>query len=170
MSTGCEFHADALADRAAGRLEAARAARLEEHLATCAECREDLAVLELVDRARAVPPVGLEERIRAAARQAAGEPREPSSGPVAPARRRTGGRWVPWAVPLAVAAGLATVWLGVPDRPAPIPDDLEADATPLAAEAPFGTWPAAGADVAGDPVLSELSAEDLELLLEEMEP
>ncbi|MBW3554917.1 MAG: zf-HC2 domain-containing protein [Gemmatimonadetes bacterium] len=167
MSTGCEFHADALADLAAGRLEADRAARVREHLATCAACREDLEVLTIVSRAEATPPEGLEDRIRAAAREVAQE----GQGRTAPAvRARRPSRWRPWALPLAAAAGLATLWVGVLGRDADSDDRFEADALALAAEAPFGAWPAAGPVVAGDPVLSELSTEDLERLLEEMEP
>jgi hypothetical protein len=35
--------------------------------------------------------------------------------------------------------------------------------------APYGTWPADGLIVAGDPMLSELSLEELEYLLQELE-
>lgn len=168
MRTGCEFQADALADLAAGRLEADRAARVREHLATCAACREDLEVLTIVSRAEATPPEGLEDRIRAAAREVAQEAGQGRTAPTVRARRPSG--WRPWALPLAAAAGLATLWVGVLGRDADLDDRFEADALTLAAEAPFGAWPAAGPVVAGDPVLSELSAEDLELLLEEMEP
>ena len=65
---------------------------------------------------------------------------------------------------------LAAIWVGVVDR-GPSATEPDEEAT-LAAEtyAPYGTWPADGPEVAGEPVLTGLSADDLELLLEEMQP
>lgn len=185
MSTGCEFHGEALADLAAGRLESAREPAVREHLSTCADCREDLEALRTVARAAAVPPAGLEARIRAAVRAAAGEageaegvgsPRDAAAGALSIAPSGGGGRrrlaWRPWALPLAAAAGVAAIWLGLLDGgPGPDPDPgPEVEAILAADYAPYGAWPAGGAEVAGEPVLTELSADDLELLLEEMQP
>ena len=166
MSTGCEFHADAMADLATGRLEPAREARVREHLAACASCSDDFEVLSLVARSRAAPPEGLEARIRAAVRgAAAGSPRPTLAMPP-----RRG--WRPWALPLAAAAGLALIWIGVPERTPPAADPVAPEAVVVgsAVEEPYGAWPADGPEVAGEPVLSELSDGDLELLLEEMQP
>ncbi|HUG40939.1 MAG TPA: zf-HC2 domain-containing protein [Longimicrobiales bacterium] len=166
MSTGCEFHADALPDLAAGRLEPARAARVREHLPECARCREELALLTRIAHARVTPPAGLEARIRTAVREGTG-------GPTVARRRPRGGAWRPWALPLAAAAGLALLWIGVPDRRPGAegsPDAPEAVALAADADHPYGAWPATGTVVAGDLVLSELTTEDLQTLLEEMEP
>lgn len=174
MSTRCEFHGDALAELAAGRLGTAREGPLREHLADCAECRADLEALRAVANAAAVPPAGLEARIRAAVREAAAgggasEPASAGEGIAGGRVRWRRGAWRPWAVPLAAAAALAVLWVGVVER-GPAAVEPEGEVT-LAADlyAPYGAWPADGAEVAGEPVLTELSADDLELLLEEMQ-
>lgn len=167
MNTGCEFHADALVDHAAGRLAGERARRLEEHLAGCAECRESLAVILAVRSAPLPVPDGLESRIRTAVRTTPTSDR-PARAVDEPRTVGAPFRWRPWALPLAAAAALAVVWVGIGDigwpggagdDPIVVPEDYE----------PYGTWPAADGIVAGDPLLSELSVEDLERLLEEMD-
>lgn len=167
MSRDCAFHADALAGLAGGRLDPRREARVREHLASCAACRDDLAVLTAIARAEAAPPAGLEARIRDAVRQAAGSAAGPAGGALGISRRRPGARWRPWSLPLAAAAALALAWVGLVDRSEPAAEDA---ATLAAAYAPYGAWPAEGPEVAGAPVLAELSAEDLELLLHRMDP
>lgn len=175
MSTRCEFHGDALAELAAGRLAPAREGPLREHLSACAECRADLEALRAVASAAAAPPAGLEARIRVAVREAAAGgsgASELGSGEeriVRGAGRPRPAAWRPWALPLAAAAALAAIWVGVVDR-GPSAAEPDEEAT-LAADtyAPYGTWPADGPEVAGEPVLTGLSADDLELLLEEMQ-
>jgi anti-sigma factor RsiW len=151
MNTGCEFHADALIERAAGALDEARGEHLDAHLAECPDCA---ASLETIAALRAAPleiPAGLEARIR---------------GAVAP-QRRARARWRPWAVPLAAAAALVVLWIGVglPDG-----NGTLADASLAVFEDydPYGAWPADGLIIAGEPLLSELSVAELERLLEEM--
>lgn len=166
MSTECERYEDRLADVAAGRVDAGPG--LHDHLRACGRCREELELLRAVAGAGVEPPEGLEARIRTAVRAAVARP--DATPQVLPLRRR----WAPrrrWALPLAAAAAVAALWVGVlSDRGAD--GDAVQPETTLAAEwdDPLGAWPAVGGEVAGEPVLSELSAEELEALLEEMAP
>jgi anti-sigma factor RsiW len=174
MSGGCEFYADALADRAAGALDQERAARLDTHLAECPDCS---AALETVRALRAAPleiPAGLEARIRSAVREAARPSAQPIEVGVGAASReartpyafRAG--WRRWALPLAAAAALAALWIGVG-----LPGGQDTPEDPLFAVFedydPYGAWPADGLIIAGEPLLSELSVDELERLLQEME-
>lgn len=185
MSTGCEFYSDALADKALGRLEPGRAEPVERHLETCQECRDALGVMRQV-RSTPIPvPEGLEARLQAAVRGAMADSgraaAETRPGPVADTGRRGPGRGavVPvgmgfrrrWALPLAAAAVLAALWFGVgPDGPSSTEADPDAGSVVTVEEyEPYGSWPASGDVVAGELVLSELSVEELERLLEEME-
>ena len=178
MSHGCERYEDALLERAAGRLDSGPVERLDAHLADCAECREALLVIRAVAGHPPAAPANLEAGILAAvrsARPAAGEveapapafkPRAPSRGRDEPRPTRRFG-WVRparWAVPLAAAAVVALVWI----RPGNGPGTGVADGAELDYE-PYGSWPASNGLVAGEPVLSELTVEELERLLEEME-
>ncbi|NIP78216.1 MAG: hypothetical protein GWM90_03045 [Gemmatimonadetes bacterium] len=167
MSTGCEFYADALADLAAGRLGPVEAGRVEAHLAVCSDCREALDVIRTLRAA----PVDLPDRLEARIRRAVRAGGAPAAGPADPGRHRNrkGLRhgWRPWALPLAAAAGLAA-WLGVGQLVGPtgVPEE-ELEVT--AEYDPYGAWPASDGVVAGEPVLSDLSVEELEALLEELE-
>lgn len=158
MNVGCDFHGDALADLELGRLSVERAREVEDHLAACQECRASLPTIQAV-RANAVQvPEGLESRIRDAVGRSSG--RVPSR---VPSRS--------WAALLAAAAALAVVWLGVGRDPGIAPEavpDTGAEAM-VEGHQPYGSFPAWDGVVAGDPVLSDLSVEELERLLEEME-
>ena len=178
MSTGCEFYADALVELAGGRLESGRARQVETHLEACGDCRASLAVIEAVQRAAVEVPAGLEVRLQAAVRDPArsdapaavtltGDPGRSPVGSERPTRPKT--RWWPgggaWALPLAAAAALA-VWLGAELL---APPNNESTGEVAAEVEPYGAWPASDGVVAGELVLSELSVEELEALLEEME-
>lgn len=184
MSMGCGFDGDLLADRAAGRLDPRRAREVDAHVATCGECRRSIEVIHAVRASTIQVPEGLEARIQEAVRSAAGadalpesdspavghEPRSPHS-----LRRRFGwSRSRAWALPVAAAAALAVLWLGLGQDRALTPGDgggVEAavEAMEAAEYEPYGAWPASDGVVAGDLVLSDLSVEELELLLEELE-
>lgn len=176
MSTGCGFHADALAEHAAGRLDPDRRHRLEAHVADCEACRDALEVMRLV-RAHPTPvPSGLESRIRrSVAERLADGPVESVRGSRARQHPAAGGGrgpgWRRWGMPLAAAAGLAVAWLGVTEvRDAdPGPSDADGVATVDIDYEPYGAWPASDGMVAGEPLLGELTEEELEELLEEME-
>ena len=169
MSEGCGFYGDALVDLERGRLGGERARRVERHAAGCAECRDALEVIRVVRRRPAPVPAGLEGRIRAAVRRATREPEEavPTGSPSAGSKSawRVGRRV--WALPLAVAAALA-IWLGG-GLTGTDTDAGDASADVVTEYDPYGSWPATDGVVAGDVVLSELSVEELEALLEEME-
>lgn len=172
MSRGCEFFADALVDHAAARLSPARAVHVEAHLADCRECSEELAVLRRLLSAPAAIPAGLAARVRYAARAEARRARSGAAVDPAPVRRPGRGRprWVPWALPVAAAAALALIWAGLGE---PGLRSGGGDGIDLAAAAeyePFGAWPASDGLVAGDPVLTDLSVEELQNLLEDMRP
>ena len=172
MSRGCDFYADALVELARGQLGAGRVDRVERHLAECAECRSALEAIHAVRSAPAPVPEGLERRIQAAVRREATAPqtapqtapadRDPTPG----AESRGSWRgWRAWALPLAAAAALA-IWLGGSELLSP--DAGAPDAVDVAEYEPYGEWPASDAIVAGDLVLSELSVDELEAILEEM--
>jgi len=175
MSGECEFNGDRLLRQAAGRLDPEERAGLDAHLVDCDTCRSELSVLTALRAAAPGPPAGLEARIRAAVRAelrreapagaVTADARRPRVQPVPRGRRRS---WrVAWALPLAAAAALALVWVGVrapwTDAGGPTVEVTLADDY-----APYGTWPASDGLVAGEPVLSDLSVEELERLLEEM--
>lgn len=168
MSTGCEFYADALAEHAAGRLDRERAARVDAHLASCSDCRQALDVVRALRAAPLEIPKDLEARIRSAVDPVMAPSRRPERFRQAAPARGSRWSWRPWALPVAAAAGLAAAWLGIGQLASPEgrPDtDVE-----LSAEYdPYGAWPGSDGVLAGEPVLSELTEEELEALLEEME-
>lgn len=165
MNTGCEFYADALVDRAAGRLETEREEWLDSHLADCADCAASLRALEALRAAPLAVPAGLEARVKAAVRDAS------APTPAIDVGIRTAGSapWRAWALPLAAAAALVGIWLGVGGPDARPGNGDEVAVFAMDDTDPYGAWPADGLIVAGDPLLSELSVEELEYLLEELE-
>ena len=176
MSTGCEFYGDALVELARGELEPGRAERVEAHLETCDACRAELAGVRAVRESPAPVPEGLDARLRAAVAErldsgARGAERSTGSTPrpVAGSRPRSPWQgWRIWALPAAAAAAL-TLWVG---GALVLPSDGggPTETTALTAEYdPYGVWPTADGVVAGDVVLSELTVEELEALLEEMQ-
>ncbi len=171
MSTGCEFYTDALVELARGDLEPERVDRVEAHLAECRDCRETLEAIRLVQGAPAPMPEDLETRIREAVRGDATERSVRVEAPtirLAPRRRWSG--WRAWSLPLAAAAALV-IWLGAENILAPGNGTSEPTTTEAAVAEydPYGAWPASDGVVAGDMVLSELSVDELEALLEEMQ-
>lgn len=177
MSRGCEFYADALIEHAAGRLDEERAARVDAHVADCAACADTLRVITALKASPAPVPVQLEARIRAAVRDVAGvgATEAPTPVPVASAARpsvsghRRWVRWRPLTLPLAAAAAMAGLWIGVGMPGIGTTDPLGTAVAVLDDDEPYGAWPADGLIVAGDPLWSELSVEELEYLLQEME-
>ena len=170
MSTGCEFYGDALVELARGGLEPERVQRVEAHLAECEACRADLAVIRAVESAPAAVPEGLQSRIREAVRGGAERSAPVADAPGVRTRRAPVWHgWRPWALPVAAAAALA-LWLGAAELVGP---GAESGASDVAVEAveydPYGAWPGSSGVVAGEVVLSELSVEELEALLEELD-
>jgi anti-sigma factor RsiW len=167
MSTGCEFFADALIERAAGTLDRERNARLSAHLAECPDCTAALATVATLRASPLEVPPGLEARIRSAVREAARPAVQPADAMAAPPRG-SHARWRSWALPLAAAAALVVLWIGIglPDGGDTLPD---ASFPVFEGYEPYGAWPADGLIIAGEPLLSELSVEELERLLQELE-
>lgn len=171
MNRGCEFYTDALVELTRGALEADRAERMEAHLATCEDCRGALEAIRAVEAARAPVPEGLEARIQAAVREEVAGTASVEDGPstIELKRRRAWSGWRAWALPVAAAAGLA-LWIGASDLLSPAAGPARDAAEEVVDEYdPYGAWPATDGVVAGDLVLSELSVQELEALLEEME-
>jgi anti-sigma factor RsiW len=168
MSRGCEFFADALVERAAGTLDRERDARLAAHLAECPDCMAALATIATLRAAPLEIPPGLEARIRSAVREATRPTVQPAEAVAGAAPRGIPPRWRSWALPLAAAAALAALWIGIG---LPGGNDTLSDASFAVFEdyEPYGAWPADGLIIAGEPLLSELSVEELERLLQEME-
>jgi anti-sigma factor RsiW len=171
MNERCEFFMDALAERVTGGLEPDRRARLDAHLADCAECRDALRSVQALKAAPLVVPAGLEARIRSAVREVAAAPEGRPAVHVDGARvsRPRFGRWRPWALPLAAAAAAAGVWLGIGAPGMGRGEPALNGGLVFDEYDPYGAWPADGVFVAGQPVLSELSVEELERLLRELE-
>lgn len=167
MSPHCGEVVDRLPDWSAGRLGAAEAEELAEHLAGCASCAAESALLGSLVATRPVPPPDLAARILAAARSDAGR-----AAARAPTPRRDR-RWTPaWALSAAAVLALALGTLTHrPKETAPAPPI----ATTLG-EVPVedglavenAVWISDDGVVAGAPVLNELSDENLVALLEEM--
>lgn len=171
MSTGCEFYADALVQLARGGLEPERTDRVEAHLAECEVCRGDLAVIRAVESALAPAPEGLESRIREAVRRGASHNAPMVDAPPSLIGRRPArpGWQRAWALPMAAAAALA-LWLGAAELLSPAAEPGASDVGVDAVEYDlYGAWPGSTGVVAGEVVLSELSVEELEALLEELD-
>jgi len=125
-----------------GRLDAAERRELEEHLAACARCRDQLAALEAareaVREALETPPLppGLEVRILDRLDR---EDAERRSAPAAPPRWPAAGRWLPVAAGLAAATLLFWFLRGAPEPRTfdPVAAAAEAHAG-LAASLPAG--------------------------------
>lgn len=159
----CAEVQDRLPDRAAGRSPARDREVLDRHLATCEECREMLATLELLAASRPAVPAGLEARIQAAVHEALDAPPARVGAGASPVRRP----WFrpAWAIPAAAVLALA---VGLPVVLSQ--DDGEPVTGVLAlADGETGLWFDDDLMVAGAPALSELSDEALAELLEEFE-
>jgi anti-sigma factor RsiW len=152
--TVCADVADRLPNWVAGRLPADQAARVAEHVGSCADCASQAATVHAVLAARAPVPADLAARTLAALRAAEAEPR-------AVPRRRTR-RWTSWvgsaAAVLVLAVGTFVLRQGDPGEV----DDLGP------AVVDESVWITDDGIVAGAPVLDDLSDDALATLLEEM--
>lgn len=168
-SMSCEMVRDTLPALVATTLPAEPRRRLEEHLADCAACRAELALVTAVRSDRAKVPPGLHARVVTAVQ-----------------RRRSPRRWAP--THLAVAASVALLLLtgALVARVLQTTPPSIRGATPAPAVATANAAPAVyGEDVpatsligwtsGGDPLLNgtptlhELSVDELETLLAELE-
>lgn len=148
MSGGCESIRDDLPRYAAAALAADRLRAVERHLQACAECRAEHELLVLLRTPLQVPPA-LEARVRRAVA-------------ATPARGR------PVLARVALAAGIAAA--AVTGTLLVTRDDDEPVVASAAIEAAGLDW-AARTDplLHGGPGLEQLSDDELELLLEEIQ-
>jgi len=147
MNEHCETVRESLPEFAAGLLEAERAAAIEGHLGSCADCSEEVRVLTLLRQARPEPPPLL----------AAGIVQALAARPV-----RTSRPW--WGL---AAAAVAAVALGIgvlpttSDRAGEVPSYV-------AAHGDDELWLGDDGTIAGAPALEGLSTEELQTLLDEI--
>ena len=152
-TVNCGEIQDLLSDRAADRLASVDAVRIDDHLASCGECRELFETVRGLWTTRPAVPDDLEAR---AAPSAAPSPSRP--------RWRLSPAWaLAAAAVLALAVGLPVV---APSDPEP---EAEVGALALAEEGVGEVWLDDDLMVAGAPAFSELSDEALRTLLEEFE-
>ena len=147
----CATLKDLLPEFVRGELGDERRRWVVEHVTVCADCQEEVELLQRIGSDTVRVPAGLAYDIKdALARDHASARRS--------VRRSV--RWrVPAAAAVALALGTAVVWERVRSLP---------EVGPLGRE-PFAVvWPSDDADVAGAPILEGLSDDDLMLLFEEL--
>jgi anti-sigma factor RsiW len=133
-------------DLVAGRLPADQAARVQSHMATCADCRAELDLVRLLHATRADVPADLLDRITRAS-----------------IARRPARTW--WGISAAAIAALA-LGIGIVSDDASAPG---AEPSVFVREAEEGEiWLSDDGLVAGAPALDELSDEALLELLDEL--
>lgn len=172
----CETIRDLLPGVISGSLSPEEAAAVEDHLASCQDCRQEFEVVRSVREGLAsylAVPAGLEASIRARVREEMGRSAV-ANIPESEGRRREGrpafGRrpwaraWVLSAAAVGILAlGTSLLWNG--GGPAVDPGLLEV----ASQEQPPEAWLWDDGMVAGAPVFDGLSDEELEALLEEFE-
>lgn len=168
----CGMVRDLLPDYARDRLSGPQVNRVKAHVARCEDCAAELAVLSALGAGAVMPPPGLARRVQSALDAELVE--SPSAPPQI--RLRSGRRpwwrrlWTPAAV-LATAAAALLVTRSV--QTGSTRDALDSAATLAASDtavaAPYGDWPGADGVVAGLAMLDDLSAEQLQTLLDRME-
>ena len=164
----CERVRDLLPEWLAGSLGGEGPAAVREHLSGCAVCRQEEALLRAVLAVRPEPPAGLEARIQARVRAELPAGLEGEERRVLAFRRRGWRSWTPaWALSaaalVALSLGIGVVWNG--ETPAVTSEPLE-----VAAQEPLPeAWLWDDGLVAGAPVYEDLTDEELQALIEEME-
>jgi hypothetical protein len=154
-----------LVERAHGALDSVAAAELDVHVGSCEACASERALLEWLRVNAAVPPAGLEARIRAAVHADPTSLRRRPAG----AGRRFWMRRRTWALASAAVAILALGTATLFDRSSGPSED---EVWTAFFDGVRSVWVAGDGVVADAPVLddlSELSDEDLAVLLEELE-
>ena len=158
----CADVKDLLPEWIRGRFEASDHAVVSGHVSSCAMCSEEVELLRRIQVAAFSTPASLASEIKSALAE---EMRAGVGGVVQLEdvrygwARRFGGRGLAAAATVVLALGTALIW----QRTQALPE-----VGPLGSD-PFAVvWPSDDADVAGVPMLEDLSDEDLALLLEEL--
>lgn len=143
----CADNKDLLPGLVRGDLIAEERTRIEDHLSSCADCTEEVALIRRISSSAFPVPVGMASEIKeAVARDQAG----PS---------RSFGWHLPAAATVVLALGTAVIW----QRSQALPE-----ASQLAQESFVMVWADGDALVADAPMLEDLSDEELAVLLEEL--
>ncbi len=125
------------------------------HVASCESCSEEVELLRRIQAAALSPPASLASEIKAALAAEIEFDAQVASRRVG----RFGGWRLPAAASVVLALGTALIWQRTQAPP---------EVGPLGQD-PFAVvWPSDDADVAGVPMLADLSDEDLAILLEEL--
>ncbi|MFO8172827.1 MAG: anti-sigma factor family protein [Gemmatimonadota bacterium] len=168
-SPECEGVQGVLPEWVSGVLESGRQEELlRNHLATCAGCREEENLIRSLLNARPEAPADLEERIQARVREEMSRGARSESEEVRVLRSPRWRQWAPaWALSAAalaiVSLGIGVLWNGeVPE--------ITTEPVEVAAQEPLPeAWLWDDGVVAGAPVYDDLTDEELEALLEELE-
>lgn len=166
----CEIVRDLLPEYARGRLDPVRSSQVEAHVAQCEDCAAELAMLNLLAEDAVVPPAGLADRVRHAL-----EAELAGTAQVAPIRlhgaRRPWWRsfWTPAAVLATAIAALIVTRAVAPGTKDPLDSAAMLVAEDTGVVAPYGDWPGADGTVAGLAMVDNLSAQQLQTLLDRME-
>ncbi len=130
-------------------------ARVSQHISSCASCAEEVEFLKRIQAAAFVTPASLASEISSAL---AAEMASSAGAGYGRGRRFAGWR-LPAAATVVLALGTGVIWQRMQALP---------EVGPLGQD-PFAVvWPTDDEDVAGVPMLEDLSDEDLALLLEEL--
>ncbi len=152
---GCADVKDLLPEWIRGEVEESDRAVVAAHVSSCESCNEEVELLRRIQAAEFSTPASLASEIKSAV---AAEIGSNAGVEYRRAKRFTGWR-LPAAASVVLALGTALIW----QRTQALPE-----VGPLGQD-PFAVvWPSDDADVAGVPMLADLSDEDLALLLEEL--
>jgi anti-sigma factor RsiW len=151
----CADVTDLLPEWIHGELEEGDRAVVSQHISSCASCSEELELLRRIQAASFSMPASLASEIKSAVAA------EIESGAGVEYGRT--GRFAGWRLPAAaamvLALGTSLIWQRMQALP---------EVGPLGQD-PFAVvWPSDDADVAGVPMLEDLSDEDLAALLEDI--
>lgn len=152
---GCAEVKNLLPEWIRRELEEVDRAGVAAHVASCESCAEEVELLRRIQAAAFVTPASLASDIKSAVAAEIGSD--------AGVESRLAGRFAGWRLPVAasmvLALGTAVIW----QRTQALPEIGPLGQDPFAV-----VWPSDDADVAGVPMLAELSDEALALLLEEL--